>query len=210
MLNYFVGGVPKDDGEAWPYNGMAGFLVNWVGDLAVNILDQESSIAAGHDLEAYFKTYDVKKMNKEEKETFKSKWTTVILREKTSLWVPFGHVISIVPLSGQRDTKTEAPAAGASGSEKVKGKPGRKSDASEYSTTVFIPVLGDKDNEGAAKVVCSTVARFTANKVFGPDRWEKEHVWKSYVAKLQETVTSTSLKDDVSGAGDSGDQPVAT
>ena len=184
-------GVCKDDEEVWPYNSMSGLLIAWVGDVSVTVFDEDCSNAAGSDVVAYLSKLDVSKMSKEEKQEQQAKWSTVLLKEGMCLWVPFGCVTSIVPLASRRESKTEV-------GEKKK-RPGRsaKKDETEYSTFVFIPVLGDKDAGAVAKTVCQVFSRWTAHKLHGPERWEnsqKNSDWKSYCDALEVIVKKTSKK----------------
>ena len=195
FLDVNTGGVCKDDGEAWPYDSMNGFLLCWRGDVSITVYDEESSNAAGCDVGTFLSKSDVKDMSKQEKKEQQAKWTTTLLTEGRAMWVPFGCVTSAVPLASNRDSKSEAGVA-------VKSKkPGRsgKKDESEYVVLVFIPVLGDKDAEKPRKTVCQVMGRWTSNREHGPHRWEQDSDWKEYCKSLESIVKQTSKKADDDG-----------
>ena len=175
----------------WPYNGLGGFLHSCIGDNVVTIFDEDASIAMGNNSTAYLEKYSKKEMGRQDRETFSRNWTTVVLREGMTMWVPFGHMHTVIPLSNKRESLM-----GALKKAKDKSKPGRSKNGEEpeYSSILFVPVLGKKDAQKPPKVVCATAGRFLTNKCWSTESWEKNQAWRDYVARLEEIVKKTNNK----------------
>ena len=88
----------------WPYNGLAGFIHSFIGDNVVTIFDEDGSIAMGNNSTAYLEKHSKKEMGRQDREAFTKGWTTVVLREGMTMWVPFGHMHTVIPLSNKRES----------------------------------------------------------------------------------------------------------
>ena len=175
----------------WPYNGLGGFLHSCIGDNVVTIFDEDASIAMGNNSTAYLEKYSKKEMGRQDRETFSRGWTTVVLREGMTMWVPFGHMHTVIPLSNKRESLM-----GALKKAKDKSRPGRSKNGeeSEYSSILFVPVLGQKDAQKPPKIVCATAGRLMTNRCFTTESWEKNQAWRDYSDQLEEIVKKTNNK----------------
>ena len=193
--------------DSWPYNGLQGFLLSLVGDCSVTIYDVDSSIAMGNNMQAWLEEQSKKVMSRNEKKQLLKPWATITLKEKTACWIPFGFCHSVIPLQSQRESlllSTDGDKPG--GSTKKKAKPGKAkagSSEAEYSSLLLIPVLGSSDENGAPQTVCSTYARFLANKPYAPAGWEGQSVWQGYCKRLAGVASRTNNKKETVAGGSS-------
>ena len=186
-----IGGTYNAGGDVWPYNGLSGFLHSYYGDNVVSVYDEDISVLMGNDPTGYLEKHSKKEMEKEEKKRFYKGWCTVVLREGKTMWIPFGCMHTVIPLSNRRESLT-----GELRKDKEKSKPGRskKAEDAEYSSLLFFPVLGLRDDLAAPKIVCSVAGRFNMNKVHASSSWEANEAWKAYMKKLEAVVSRTTSK----------------
>ena len=140
----------------------------YFGEATVSVLDEDSSTAAGTDIDSHLLGMSlVKDEKKEHKQTRLAKFSTVVLHEKQAMWIPFGCVHCICPLPTKRDTKVSTDA-------KSKSKPGRskKQGDSEHTSFLWIPVLSESHAKAAPATICATYARWMSHKPHSPAGWE--------------------------------------
>ena len=174
-----------------------------MGDCSVTIYDVDSSIAMGNNMQTWLEEQSKKSMSRGEKKQLLKPWVTVHLKEKMACWIPFGFCHRVIPLQSQRESLFLSTDGDKPGSTKKKAKPGKAkagSSEAEYSSLLFIPVLGSNDQNGAPQTVCSTYARFLANKPYAPAGWEGQSVWQGYCKRLAGVASRVNNKKDTVGS----------
>ena len=118
-------------------------------------------------------------------------WQSVILGPDRSLWVPFGWVIVVLPLSDKRPVLIDGEAdkgvvkkQGKRQSQKLKEKPAEK----EWGTTVWFPCLRKADcSDAPGSAVCEVRARLEAAKLQWPKNLHSCTEWQSWMKWLGES-----------------------
>ena len=167
--------------EVWCLNGMAGFLVNMVGEVSVTIYNAELSTNMATDIENYMLGLGVKGQSVSDRRQLEASMSSVLLKEHEAVYIPFGMVHTIVPLPSKRDSKTD-------GDMKVKKKPGRsgKKDETEHSSMLFLPHLSEGHaTQAVAGVLAATTARWMDGKPWSTSSWDRYPLWQASAQKIE-------------------------
>ena len=184
------------DGEQWAYNGLGGFLVSWLGDNCVTVFDEDTSNSMGADPKAWLVEKGCKDMKKAEKSALSGKWSTILLKESQSMFVPTGCLHAVVPLPTKRESLSGTTSA--DGKKKAPGRKKKDDDnTTEFSSMIFIPVLSKSDAELSPLTVCKFYGRWIQNRGHGGvQKWEKDEKWKDYLKTMEEVASRTGKKSD--------------